>query len=146
MYVRSDTMKPRPSVRWSNCYFDRLKITVGCWLWLRARKTLYFYCCKVIKKNERTFCKEFCKKLWKKIILGTSDARSMNPSSQRPSVLHILKIVGFLVWCELALTYYLHTWSNLLCLALKLLLGWGEWQRWNLEHQLKWCSLFHLLF
>ena len=50
-----------------------------------------------------------------------------------------------LVWCELALTYYLHTWSNLLCLALKLLLGWGEWQRWNLEHQLKWCSLFHLL-
>ena len=51
-----------------------------------------------------------------------------------------------LVWCELALTYYLHTWSNLLCLALKLLLGWGEWQRWHLEHQLKWCSLFHLLF
>ena len=36
--------------------------------------------------------------------------------------------------CELALTYYLHTWSNLLCLALKLLLGWGEWQIWNLEH------------
>ena len=42
---------------------------MGCWLGLRALKTLYFYFCKVIKKflkNWKDFCKEFCKKLWKK--------------------------------------------------------------------------------
>ena len=42
---------------------------MGCWLGLRALKTLYFYFCKVIKNkkiNWKDFCKEFCKKLWKK--------------------------------------------------------------------------------
>ena len=40
--------------------------TVGCWLGLRALKSLYFYFCKLIKKNWKDFCKELCKKLWKK--------------------------------------------------------------------------------
>ena len=31
------------------------------------------------------FAKNFCKKLWKKIILGTSDAWSLSLSSKRPS-------------------------------------------------------------
>ena len=65
---------------------------MGCWLGLRALKTLYLYLCKVIKKNWKDFCKEFCKKLWKKIILGASDTWSMRWSSHRP----ILKIVRFL--------------------------------------------------
>jgi hypothetical protein len=44
---------------------------------LRALKTLYFYLYKIIKNkkiNWNNFCKEFCNKLWKKIMLGTSDA------------------------------------------------------------------------
>ena len=76
---------------------------MGCWLGLRALKTLYFYFCKVIKKikkvNWKDFCKEFCKKLWKNIILGTSDAWSMRRSSHQPinpATHHIiLKIVRF---------------------------------------------------
>ena len=47
------------------------------WLGPRALKTLYFYFCKVIKKiNWKDFCKEFRKKLWKKIIHGTLDTWS----------------------------------------------------------------------
>ena len=38
-------------------------------------QTLYSYFCKITKKiNWNDFCKEICKKLWKKISLGTSDA------------------------------------------------------------------------
>ena len=38
-------------------------------LWIRALKTLYFFYKKKKekKKNWNDFCKEFCKKLWKKI-------------------------------------------------------------------------------
>ena len=56
---------------------------MGCWLGLRALKTLYF--CKVIKKIERIFAKNFAKNYEKKIILGTSDAWSMRRSSHQPS-------------------------------------------------------------
>ena len=59
---------------------------MGCWLGLSALKTLYFYFCKVMKnKNWKDSCKEFCKKLWKK-ILGTSD--TIVPSTQLPRVLY----------------------------------------------------------
>ena len=47
---------------------------------LRVLNTLQFYFCNFIKKNNKMnwkpFCKVFCKKSWKKIILGTSDAWS----------------------------------------------------------------------
>ena len=67
----------RPSVWCSKHYFFFI-ISYR----LRALKTLYFYYKKI---NWNDFCKEFCYKLWKKIILGTSDAWSMSYSSQRPS-------------------------------------------------------------
>ena len=51
---------------------------------LGALKTLYFYYKKIKKINWNDFCKEFCKKLWKK-ILGTSDAWLMSLLFQRPS-------------------------------------------------------------
>ena len=58
---------------------------------LRALKTLYFHLCK-FKENKKinlnNFCKEFCKKLWKKIILGTSDTCSTSHLSQQTSVLY----------------------------------------------------------
>ena len=38
--------------------------------------------------NWNNFCKEFYKKIWKKIILGTSDAWLTSHSSQGPSVLY----------------------------------------------------------
>ena len=40
---------------------------------------------KTEKINWNIFCKEFCKRLWKKIMLGTSDAWLMRHLSQRPS-------------------------------------------------------------
>ena len=54
---------------------------------LRALKTLCFYFCKFIKKIKKYIhwnqvCKEFCKKSWKRIILGTSDAWSTSHLSQ----------------------------------------------------------------
>ena len=56
---------------------------------LRALKTLYFHFCNFIirykKINWKDFCKEFCKKSWIKIILGTSDAWSMIRLSHHPS-------------------------------------------------------------
>ena len=56
---------------------------------LRALKTLYFYFCNFMKKNKKInwkdFCKEFCKKSWKRIILGTSDALLTIRLSNRPS-------------------------------------------------------------
>ena len=56
---------------------------------LRALKTFYFYFCNFIKKNKKinlkNFWKEFCKKSWKKIVLGTSDAWSKIRLSHRPS-------------------------------------------------------------
>jgi hypothetical protein len=67
------------------------KKTVGCWLGLRALKTLYFYFCKFIKKNWTDFCQEFCNKLWKKIILGTSFAWLMRRLSHQPiNSVHLL--------------------------------------------------------
>ena len=54
--------------------------------WLRALKTLYFYFCNFMKKKKwKGFCKEFCKILWRKIILGTSDAWLTSHLSHRPS-------------------------------------------------------------
>ena len=49
---------------------------------LGALKTIHFYHKKI---NWNNFWKGFCKKLWKKIILGTSDNWSMSPLSRRPS-------------------------------------------------------------
>jgi hypothetical protein len=65
---------------------------VGCWLGLRALKTLYFYFCRFIKKIEKkiekifakNFAKNFARNYEKKIILGTSDTWSMKQSSHRP--------------------------------------------------------------
>ena len=61
---------------------------------LRALKTLYFNFCKIIKNtkiNWNDFCKEFCKKLWKKNhtwnIRRLVD-ESFVPANQRPSVLY----------------------------------------------------------
>ena len=64
---------------------------MGCWLGLRALKTLYFHFCKAIKKNWKDFCKEFFKKLWKKN--STWNIRrlvneTIVPSTQQPSVLY----------------------------------------------------------
>ena len=42
---------------------------MGCWLGLRALKTLYFYFCKVVKK---LIVKNFARNYEKKIILGTA--------------------------------------------------------------------------
>ena len=67
----------RPSVWCSKHYFFFI-ISYR----LRALKTLYFHFCKI---NWNDFCKEFCKKLWKKIILGTSDAWSTSHLSHQPS-------------------------------------------------------------
>ena len=61
---------------------------------LRALKTLYFYFCNFIKNkkiNWNDFCKEFCKKLWKK--KNTWNIRrlvdeTIIPSTHRPSVLY----------------------------------------------------------
>ena len=54
---------------------------------LRAPKTLYFYLYFFWNKqiDWKYFCKEFCKKSWKKIILGTSDAWSTIHLAHRPS-------------------------------------------------------------
>ena len=60
----------QPSVWWSKYYFDRLKIKQ--WVFgldLEHSKLLVSF-----------FVKEFCKKLWKIIILGTSDTWSMSLS------------------------------------------------------------------
>ena len=58
---------------------------MGCWLGLRALKTLIFIFVKFKKKIERIFAKNFARNYKKKIILGTSDAWSMSHLSQRPS-------------------------------------------------------------
>ena len=47
-----------------------------------------FYKKKLKKKNWNYICKEFCKKLWKKIILGTSDAWSTGQRTSACSVLY----------------------------------------------------------
>jgi hypothetical protein len=81
-----------PSIWWSKYYFDRLNIKqrVTGLHWEHSN----FFISIFIKlwENWKYFRKEFCKKLWKKIILGTSD-------DNRPMVLAthriILKIVGF---------------------------------------------------
>ena len=52
---------------------------------LRALKTLYLYFCNLIKKNKKMNWKDICKKSWKKIILGTSDAQSKSHLSQQSS-------------------------------------------------------------
>ena len=88
-----------PIVWWSKYYFGRLKIKQWvCWLGLRALKTLYFYFCKVIKKFEKNKLKRFLQRIlqeiMKEIILGTSDAWSINPATQRI----ILKNVRFPNW------------------------------------------------
>ena len=58
------------------------------------------------KMNWKDFCKAFFKKLWKKIILGTSNAWLMSRSSNRPSDPYILNIVGFLTsWYVKHLVY-----------------------------------------
>ena len=56
-------------------------------LFLRALKTLFFMNFEKSKRiNWNDFCKELCKKLWKKkIILGTSDTWLLSQLSQRPS-------------------------------------------------------------
>ena len=81
----------QPSIWWSKYYFDRLK-TVGCWLGLKAFKTIYFHFCKVIKKMkryiEKIFAKNFVKDYEKKYT-WISDAWSMRRLSHRPSVYHI---------------------------------------------------------
>ena len=54
----------------------------------RTLLTLYLYFCKVIKNvkiNWKDFCREFCKTLWKKIILGTSDAWLTRHLAHQPS-------------------------------------------------------------
>ena len=52
---------------------------------LRAFKTLYFY-------NWNDFCKEFCKKLWKKKLehqkLGQWVVRPSDPTTKQPSILY----------------------------------------------------------
>ena len=62
----------------------------------RALKTLYFYFCKKNKRiNWNNFCKEFCKKLWKKN--NTWNIRRLVNESFVPVTQRIiLKIVGFL--------------------------------------------------
>ena len=52
---------------------------------LRAIKTLYFLFLWIYKKiHWNQFYKEFCKKSWKKVILGTSATCSMRRPSHRP--------------------------------------------------------------
>ena len=73
---------------------------MGCWLGLRALKTLYFYFCRVLKKLKKNKLKGFLQRILQeimnKIILGTSGAWSMRRSSHQPSdPVIILKIVGF---------------------------------------------------
>ena len=78
-----------PSIWWSKYYLDILKIKQ--WVAgfkLGAHKTLYFYFCKVIRNgkiNWKDFCKTFCKKLWIKMILGTSYPWSMRWLSHQTS-------------------------------------------------------------
>ena len=58
---------------------------MGCWLGLRALKTLYFDFCKVIKKIiERIIAKNFARND-EKMILGTSDVWSTSHLSQQTS-------------------------------------------------------------
>ena len=53
---------------------------------LRALKTLYFHFCNSIKEiNCKCFCKQFCKILGRKIVLGTSDTWWTSRLSHRPS-------------------------------------------------------------
>ena len=62
--------------------FFRLFIDLG-------HSKLFTFIFVFFKKNKQIdwkyFCKEFCKKSWKKIILGTSDAWSTIHLSHRPS-------------------------------------------------------------
>ena len=65
----------------------------------RALQTLYFHFCKIIKDNKITlneFCKDFCKKLWKKKYLEhqTLSPWVICPSKSAPQHI-ILKIAGF---------------------------------------------------
>ena len=55
---------------------------------LRALKLFFFIFIKLekIEINWNDFCKEFCKKLWKKISLGTSDTWSLVLLYKRTSV------------------------------------------------------------
>ena len=62
---------------------------------LRALKTCYFWFCKFIKKKKKnwnSFCKEFCKKLWKKPNdtwnMGPLVYESFVPANQRTSILY----------------------------------------------------------
>ena len=81
-----------PSVWWSKHHFDRLKINqwaAGIDLGHSKIFIFIFVKLKKIKRiNWKDFCKEFCKKLWKRIILGTWEACLMRQLSQQPSVLY----------------------------------------------------------
>ena len=69
-------------------------------------KTLYFYY-KRKKINWNNFCKEFCKKSWKKIILGTLDTWSMSrvgPLTQQPSVSY-WRLSNLYIWSCFHATY-----------------------------------------
>ena len=81
----------RPSVWCSKHYFLWLFIDLG-------HSKLFTFIFVFFKKNRKIdwkyFCKEFCKKSLKKIILGTSDAWSTIHLSHRPSN---PEIEGFLV-------------------------------------------------
>ena len=66
-----------------------------------------------LKKNKQIdwkyFCKEFCKKSWKKIMLGTSDAWLMIHFSHRPSdwAWIYLRLTNFKIWkTNSVLSYY----------------------------------------
>ena len=75
-------MNRRPSVWCSKYYFFRLFIDLG-------HSKLFTFILVFLLKNKKIdwkyFCKEFCKKSWKKIILGTSDTWSTIHLSHRPS-------------------------------------------------------------
>ena len=69
----------RPSIWRSKYFFFTISYR------LVAFKILYFHFCNFIKKiNWKDFCKEFCKKSWKKIILEKSDAWLTIRLSHRP--------------------------------------------------------------
>ena len=74
---------------WSKYYFHRLKIRQ--WVaGLDLGNSTLFICIfvklyKNKKINQKIFCKEFCMKLWKKIIFGTSDAWLKKRLSHQPS-------------------------------------------------------------
>ena len=100
--LKSDNLQYNTLVRWADGTNDSSSklLTFQVFFFiisyrLRALKTLYFHFCNFIKKNEeinwKGFCKEFCKKLWKKNntqIITCLVGKSFVPSAQRTSVLY----------------------------------------------------------